>query len=105
MRRRTQIMYVRANPNMAEVTRLTRAGQLEEAMAVLRGTTMSPATSASATQELRTTVPDVSQGASLLDMLPPSALTGGSWTAAPQGAAADPSRLRTHSRFAEKLAE
>ena len=71
--------------DMAEVTRLTREGRLEQAMQLLRGARATPrAASAQSTSSART-APDI------LDMEPPSAANGGAWTAAvPNASAADP---------------
>jgi hypothetical protein len=69
-------MNVRSKIDMIEATRLTREGRLEEAMAVLRG---APGDSPSnfvddaPKRPSRRTPP-------ILDMVPPSSITGGSWT-------------------------
>jgi poly(hydroxyalkanoate) depolymerase family esterase len=65
--------------DMIEATRLTREGRLEEAMAVLRGALSSAPSSASpsefeAHQRLAGGAPRI------IDMVPPSMETGGSWT-------------------------
>lgn len=69
-------MSARPKIDMMEATRLTREGRLDEAMAVLRGALAgAPARGPSAARQGGRTPPD-------LDMTPPSAETGGSWTAA-----------------------
>jgi poly(hydroxyalkanoate) depolymerase family esterase len=70
-------MNARSKIDMMEATRLTREGRLEEAMAVLRGVLPCAPPSNS--------VDDPPQRPSgrtppILDMLPPSMATGGSWT-------------------------
>ncbi len=60
--------------DMKEATRLTRAGRLKEAMAVLRGTT----------SEIPNGSPSAGGGKSapnVLDFVPPTARSGGAWTA------------------------
>jgi poly(hydroxyalkanoate) depolymerase family esterase len=74
--------------DMMKATRLTREGRLEEAMAVLRGA-LPGAPPAAAPSKLEG---DARQGPSgrtapILDMMPPSAGTGGAWTPAPSGEA------------------
>jgi poly(hydroxyalkanoate) depolymerase family esterase len=70
--------------NLAKATRLTREGRLEEAMMVLRGRFF-PDTSPKSDVDPS---PRPEGGRSiLLDMTPPSAQSGGAWTASPFGAA------------------
>jgi poly(hydroxyalkanoate) depolymerase family esterase len=70
-------MMIRPGVDMMEALRLTRQGRLQEAMAVLRGT--SPVSEGSAE-------PEASEGtAPLFDMVPPSSETGSAWTAPPTG--------------------
>jgi poly(hydroxyalkanoate) depolymerase family esterase len=69
---------------MREATRLTREGRLNEAMAVLQGAfTGNPAShqSSGAPSESRTAQ---NAEARILDMIPPSAESGGVWTASPE---------------------
>src|SRR3984893_5772215 len=74
-------MMIRPGVDMMEALRLTRQGRLQEAMAVLRGT--SPVSEGSAE-------PEASEGtAPLFDMVPPSSETGSAWTATPTGARSD----------------
>ncbi|WP_296805362.1 PHB depolymerase family esterase [Thiocapsa sp.] len=69
--------------DMAEVTRLTREGRLQEAMAMLRGAKVdAPAAPGSAREANPTPSADTS---SVLDMQPPSPHTGGAWTAPESG--------------------
>lgn len=72
--------------DMMEATRLTREGRLEEAMALLQGR-RGPATTRAAA---RSDAPDApGRGASsLIDMVPPSAASGGAWTSPPRAAPA-----------------
>ena len=67
-------MNARLNINMLEVTRLTRDGRLDEAMALLRGAIPGAASSDSGGN----TQP-ASKGPTI-EMVPPSSLTGQSWT-------------------------
>ena len=67
-------MNARLNINMLEVTRLTRDGRLDEAMALLRGA-IPRATSSNSGGN---TQPG-SKGPTI-EMVPPSSLTGESWT-------------------------
>ncbi|MGO4123825.1 PHB depolymerase family esterase [Inquilinus sp. YAF38] len=60
---------------MQEATRLTRAGRLGEAMAVLRGTLVAPACQGDAPAQASSMGKD-----GVVDMVPPSAETGESWT-------------------------
>jgi len=60
---------------MQEATRLTRAGRLGEAMAVLRGTLAPPAGSETGSARSPTAGQD-----GVVDMVPPAAETGESWT-------------------------
>jgi poly(hydroxyalkanoate) depolymerase family esterase len=59
--------------DMNEATRLTRAGRLHEAMAVLRGETASVTESSYP--------PGGASSSNVLDFVPPSARSGGAWTA------------------------
>jgi poly(hydroxyalkanoate) depolymerase family esterase len=72
---------------MAEATRLTTEGRLDEAMALLRGAIsgVSSAPSSDADFEPQPAPPKAGQ---FIDMVPPSAATGGCWTS-PLHAAAD----------------
>ena len=67
-------MNARLKINMLEVTRLTRDGQLDEAMAILRGAIPGAPSSNSGG--------DTQPGfkAPTIEMVPPSSLTGKSWT-------------------------
>src|SRR5690349_19571047 len=69
-------MNVRLNMEMMKATRLTREGRLEEAMAVIRGAlTRAPSNfEGDARQSPAGRTPPI------LDMVPPSIGTGGSWT-------------------------
>lgn len=62
--------------DMKEATRLTRAGRLKEAMAVLRGGTAS-------VQDDSSSAGSRKASANVLDFIPPSARSGGAWTAPP----------------------
>jgi poly(hydroxyalkanoate) depolymerase family esterase len=66
---------------MIEATRLTREGRLEEAMAVLRGA-LRKAPPSTAPSDVEGDAPQSPAGrtSTILDMVPPSAETGGSWT-------------------------
>lgn len=89
-------MNPRSDIDMAEVTRLTREGRLDLAMALLRGKRPEPAPSPRApTRTARSTSHD---GADIVDMVPPSAETGEAWTApAPKPAAAPAPSARASS--------
>ena len=67
-------MNARLNINMLEVTRLTRDGRIDEAMAILRGATPSAPSSNS-----RGNTQPGSKGPTI-EMAAPSSLTGKSWT-------------------------
>ncbi|WP_019905857.1 PHB depolymerase family esterase [Methylobacterium sp. 77] len=67
-------MTVFSKIDMSEVTRLTRAGQLNEAMALLQGRP------ASGTPARAGSVPEASNVGATIDMVAPS-LSGGAWTA------------------------
>jgi poly(hydroxyalkanoate) depolymerase family esterase len=74
-------MNARSKIDMVEATRLTRAGRLAEAMAVLRGLPSArPYDFADDAPQSRRTPP-------ILDMEQPSAATGTSWTLPPSGEA------------------
>ena len=64
---------------MAEATRLTTEGRLDEAMALLRGTISgaSAVPPSEADFESQSAPPEVRQ---FIDMVPPSPATGGYWT-------------------------
>lgn len=65
--------------DMAEVTRLTREGRLQDAMAMLRGATVdAPAATGSVRDAGRTPSAGTAR---VLDMHPPAPRTGGAWTA------------------------
>src|SRR5271169_33995 len=69
------------NIDMMEATRLTREGRLEEAMAVLRGALASaPASNAPSNLEDDARQRPSGRTPPILDMVPPSMGTGGSWT-------------------------
>jgi poly(hydroxyalkanoate) depolymerase family esterase len=64
----------RLKVNMLEVTRLTRDGRLDEAMAILRGATpRAPSSNSGGNTQSGTKAPSI-------EMVPPSSLTGESWT-------------------------
>jgi poly(hydroxyalkanoate) depolymerase family esterase len=71
---------------MAEATRLTTEGRLDEAMTLLRGTIsgVSAAPSSEGDFEPQSAPPKASQ---FIDMVPPSPATGGCWTSPLQAAA------------------
>lgn len=71
--------------DMMEATRLTREGRLEEAMAVLHGA-LSSAQSIAAPSDFAGDARQrpSARTPSILDMVPPSMGTGGSWTSSPQ---------------------
>ena len=73
-------MNARLNINMLEVTRLTRDGQLDEAMALLRATPRAPSSNTGAMTQPGSKGPTI-------EMVPPSSLTGQSWTFPKCGAA------------------
>jgi poly(hydroxyalkanoate) depolymerase family esterase len=64
-----------SNVDMMEALRLTRQGRLQEAMAVLRGSTAVPESGIKREAE--------AGKAPILDMMPPSAETGSAWSAPP----------------------
>ncbi|MEO7757949.1 MAG: PHB depolymerase family esterase, partial [Dokdonella sp.] len=80
-------MNPRSDIDMVEVTRLTREGRLDLAMALLRGKRLEPAASPHAQAD---TAQHASRAdADIVDMVPPSAETGDAWTApVPKPAAA-----------------
>ncbi len=63
--------------DMAEVTRLTRAGRLHDAMALLQGRLDGDAHASNAASPI-----SARDARATLDMVPPSPATGGAWTAA-----------------------
>src|SRR4051794_20673727 len=67
------------NARMAEATRLTRSGRLQEAMALLRGSLPMSAVDVPSTPTF-----DIKQGkgAKIIDMVPPLGGKEGPWTAA-----------------------
>jgi poly(hydroxyalkanoate) depolymerase family esterase len=64
--------------DMAEATRLTRAGRLKEAMALLQGAL--PGASAPEARSMEDDAQPSGQTPAMLDMLPPSTESGGAWT-------------------------
>ena len=84
-------MNPRSDIDMAEVTRLTREGRLDLAMALLRGTRVETPAPAASPRVKAGSAKDASRAdADIVDMLPPSAATGGAWTApTPEPAAAN----------------
>jgi poly(hydroxyalkanoate) depolymerase family esterase len=67
--------------DMIEATRLTREGRLEDAMAVLRGALRNPPPSATPSDvEGDARQSPAGRTPTILDMVPPSTETGGSWT-------------------------
>jgi poly(hydroxyalkanoate) depolymerase family esterase len=78
-------MTIRPKVDMAEATRLTRQGRLEEAMAVLRGALPVAERSAAARSDGDAQHQANSSAPTFLDMVPPSMETGPSWTAPPSG--------------------
>jgi poly(hydroxyalkanoate) depolymerase family esterase len=75
-------MNTRSMNDMLEATRLTRAGRLDEAMAVLRGA-LAGAAASPAADEARPS----GRSSPVLDMVPPSPATSGAWTAPQPGEA------------------
>jgi poly(hydroxyalkanoate) depolymerase family esterase len=73
-------MNTRSMNDMLEATRLTRAGRLDEAMAVLRGA-LAGAPAPPVADEARPS----GRSSPVLDMVPPSPATGGAWTAPQPG--------------------
>jgi len=70
--------------DMAEVTRLTREGRLDEAMRLLRGERDADAlTKQSSSDESSQSGAGADATPSIIDMQPPSAANGGAWTAPP----------------------
>lgn len=74
-------MHQLSQADMMEATRLTREGRLEEAMALLQGTRRNEAPAASAGDMGKASRASAEGPAPLIDMVPPSATTGGAWTA------------------------
>ena len=67
-------MNARLKINMLEVTRLTRDGRLDEAMAILRGAIPgAPSSNLGGNTQPGSKAPTI-------EMVPPSSLTGKSWT-------------------------
>ena len=87
------------NTRMAEATRLTRSGQLEEAMALLRGSIPIRAADVTNSPSLNVEQGQIAAGAKIIDMVPPPDGREGSWTA-PRAeeqlreAATDPARSK-----------
>src|SRR5258708_40137035 len=82
-------MNARFNINMLEVTRLTRDGRLDEAMALLHGAIPgAPSSNSGGNTQPGTKAPSI-------EMVPPSSLTGESWTFPKLG---DADRLDTAGR-------
>src|SRR3954465_6779211 len=82
-------MNTRLNINMLEVTRLTRDGRLDEAMALLRGAIPgAPSSNLGGNTQPGINAPSI-------EMVPPSSLTGESWTFPKWG---DAGRLDTSGR-------
>jgi poly(hydroxyalkanoate) depolymerase family esterase len=75
--------------DMMEATRLTREGRLEEAMALLQGGRHSEPSRPTSTAS-ETDAGPRQPGRPLLDMVPPSAASGGAWTAPPEADASLP---------------
>lgn len=97
-------MNARPNIDLAEVTRLTRAGRLNEATAILQGllgatpAKTAPAGGAGAS-------PDAGAGPAFLDMMPPSAASGGAWTAPFAGNAAAAGTAAPNPRVSQAIGE
>ncbi|MGO4722294.1 MULTISPECIES: extracellular catalytic domain type 1 short-chain-length polyhydroxyalkanoate depolymerase [unclassified Inquilinus] len=72
-------MIARPKIDMQEATRLTRAGRLGEAMALLRGAVASPPPSPPASETNSAEMPGPG-GRTIIDMVPPSPGTGETWT-------------------------
>jgi hypothetical protein len=87
-------MTIRPMFDMMEATRLTREGRLADAMAVLRGAgpgTGETPTAPSGIHDAEAREGDA-RASVLLDMVPPSKDTGGSWTMPPSGAGRTPAQ-------------
>ena len=80
-------MTALTNIDMAQITRLTREGRLDEAMAMLRGTHV--ATRDHANDKIDARPESATQDPIVIDMLPPSSATGTAWSA-PGGKAEHP---------------
>jgi poly(hydroxyalkanoate) depolymerase family esterase len=79
-------MTIRPMFDMLEATRLTREGRLADAMAVLRGAGPGAAATTTAHNGIHDAEPrERNRTSVLLDMVPPSKDTGGSWTMPPFG--------------------
>ena len=100
---RSQQEATTMNTNMVEVTRLTRAGRLSEAMALLRGH-QGPTASVDVGHGA---APDLKQGARIIDMVPPLAGANGAWTAPLTSAGAEqmPSGMLPHTDGVRELME
>ncbi|WP_395675496.1 alpha/beta hydrolase family esterase [Inquilinus sp.] len=85
-------MIARPKIDMQEATRLTRAGRLGEAMALLRGAlTPAPSPSRPAPSEASPAESSGPDGRAIVDMVPPSPGTGETWTSpGPDGPDAAP---------------
>src|SRR5215204_2978887 len=84
---------------MAEATRLTRSGRLEEAMALLRGSIPIRAANVTNSPGFNVEQGPVAAGAKIIDMVPPLGGGEGLWTAQraeeqPREAATDPVRSK-----------
>ena len=82
------------NARMAEATRLTRSGRLQEAMALLRGSMPMRAVDEPSTPAFDIKQGPAAKGAKIIDMVPPLGGKEGPWTAAraeeqPGGTATD----------------
>jgi poly(hydroxyalkanoate) depolymerase family esterase len=100
-----------AKIDMTEVTRLTREGRLQEAMAMLHG-----ALPSAAPPDMDGDAPPSPRGRTptILDMMPPSPGTGGAWTAPPfpaaqsagrPGAVVQPQLAETLRGFVERMGQ
>jgi poly(hydroxyalkanoate) depolymerase family esterase len=79
-------MTIRPMIDMMEATRLTREGRLAEAMDVLRGARSEPdITTTARSSNHDADPPEEARASVLLDMVPPSKDSGGSWTVPPFG--------------------
>ena len=94
-------MIARPKIDMQEATRLTRAGRLGEAMALLRGALASPPPAGSPTSKASPPESPGPGGRTIIDMVPPSPETGETWTPAEPGdpAAAPAGRPQARDMF------